>query len=59
MFNKMGVKILDKTIIKIFPDSFIAFVEKTASEQKDKKVSRSLMSQVMVAKKTKNPIDRQ
>jgi len=58
-FNKIGVQTMDKTIIKIFPDSFISFTEKTASEQKDKKISRSLMQQVNNAKKTKNPIDRQ
>lgn len=35
MWKKLGIKVLDEVIIKTFPETFIIFVEKTASEIKD------------------------
>lgn len=35
MWTKLAVRVLDEVIIKTFPETFIAFIEKTASELKD------------------------
>jgi hypothetical protein len=41
MWTTLGVRVLDEVIIKTFPETFIAFIEKTASELKD--LDRSAM----------------
>ena len=58
-FNKMEVQMLDELIIRCYPEAFIAFIEKTSSEQKDKTTSKMLQDLMIEAKKTKSTIDRQ
>ena len=50
---------LDGLIIRCFPEAFIAFIEKTSSEQKDKQTSQMLQEVMIKARKTKSTIDRQ
>lgn len=59
MFTKKEVKVLDELVIKCYPEAFLAFIEKTASEQKDEKASQMLQEVMSHARKSKSPIDRQ
>jgi hypothetical protein len=59
MWTKLEARVLDELIIKTYPETFTAFVEKTASELRDLDQSAKLVQRMLDAKKTKNPIDRQ
>ena len=58
-FDVKSVRVLDEAIAKRFPQTFIAFIEKTASELQDKSSSQRLTELLNAAKKTKSPVDRQ
>jgi len=58
-YRKRSTRVLDDIVIRFFPDTFVAFIEKTASEQKDKSTSQELKMMTAEAKQTKNPIDKQ
>jgi hypothetical protein len=50
---------LDFLMIKCFPEIFIAFVEKEASNNTDQKEAGKLMQQATLAKYSNNPVDQQ
>ena len=50
---------MDEFIIKQFPETYIAFLEKRASNEYDKTEAQALMQSANDAKQSKSVVDRQ
>ena len=58
-FNLTESKLLDELIIKCYPETFLAYIEKTASETKDINQTNALMQDMVQARKARSAFDRQ